>query len=470
MKNIVFILLASGLFQMNSSLCQENAALTKEQAGYLTKTSRHEKSGWIYIHIEGPAYERGFQYGFTMAAEIADGIATTAVNWEHLSALPWSWLSERAEALFADKIDPENRFELEGIRDGLRAAGHPIHTGELIAYNAWFELSSYWWPEELKKMDVRKVPQARESCSAFIATGDMTADGNIVMGHNSMSYYHEALPNVIIDIRPETGHRILMQTWAGWIHSGTDFFVTDAGLVGCETTIGGFSGFDTTGIPEFSRMRRATQDADSIGEWCAIMKKGNNGGYANAWLLGDIQTGEIARLELGLKFTSLERTRNGYYTGSNIAENLQILRFETDADETDIRNMSISRKVRWKQLMDKYAGKIDLELAQQFEADHTDTYLSTVRYGGRGLCCHAELENESCGWPTSPYYPAGTLDGKAIDAGQAKKMSFTARWGNACGLPFHADAFLSDHPQYEWMRGILKDRPTQPWVVFRAGE
>jgi hypothetical protein len=84
-----------------------------------------------------------------------------------------------------------------------------------------------------------------------------------------------------------------MQTLPGWVHSGTDFFITEAGLVGTETTIGDFKGFDEKGIPEFVRFRRATQDASSIDEWCAIMKRGNNGGYANSWLLGDVKTGAI---------------------------------------------------------------------------------------------------------------------------------------------------------------------------------
>ena len=124
----------------------------------------------------------------------------------------------------------------------------------------------------------------------------MTADGQLVLGHNTMTGFDDGFVNVIIDIQPTTGHRILMQTCPGWIHSGSDFFITDAGLVGSETTIGGFSGFEEKGIPEFCRMRRATQDADSITQWCNIMKRGNNGGYANAWLLGDTKTGEIARL------------------------------------------------------------------------------------------------------------------------------------------------------------------------------
>ena len=48
------------------------------------------------------------------------------------------------------------------------------------------------------------------------------------------------------------------------MHSGTDFFLTDAGLVGSETTISGFSGFDGEDVPEFVRMHQATQDAATI--------------------------------------------------------------------------------------------------------------------------------------------------------------------------------------------------------------
>jgi hypothetical protein len=73
-------------------------------------------------------------------------------------------------------------------------------------------------------------------------------------------------------------------------------------LCNAETTIGNFFPFDEKGVPEFARMRSTTQYADNIDEWCEIMKKGNNGGYANAWLTGDINTNEIARLELGLKY------------------------------------------------------------------------------------------------------------------------------------------------------------------------
>jgi hypothetical protein len=262
-----------------------------------------------------------------------------------------------------------------------------------------------------------------------------------------------------------------MQACAGWIHSGTDFFVTDAGLVGAETTIGDFEGFDAKGVPEFSRMRRATQDANSIDEWCAIMKRGNNGGYANAWLLGDVNTKEIARLELGLKYVGFEKKWDGYFIGSNIAEDPKLLRFETTSHDTDIRLSDIARRVRWKQLMSQNVGKIDIEAAERFEADHFDVYLGEEHPGERSLCGHWELESKPIQqWPTVPNEAWGTMDAKVVDAKMAKRMAFMARWGSACGRAFDAPKFLADHPQFDWMKDVLQSRPSEPWTAFAAGE
>ena len=446
-------------------------SLSEAQLACLRKAVNHQKHGWVYLHIEGGPRDRGFQHGYLLASEIAESLRVTRELWKHGSAMEWSWLVEKAKTMLEPNVDAENLAELDGLVEGLRAAGVVSSRAEMIAYNAWFELDGYWWPKEKKKMGADTPQPVRQSCSAFIATGRMTADGGVVLGHNSMVEYPQATANVVLDVLPAKGHRILMQAWPGWIHSGTDFFVTDAGLVGAETTIGNFEGYSEQGIPEFARMRRASQDAASIDEWCAVMKHGNNGGYANAWLLGDVRSGAIARLELGLKHTSLEKTRDGYFLGSNIAENLKVLRFETDANESDVRLSSVARRVRWKNLMSQYAGKIDVKRAEQFEADHYDAYTEKVNAGGRSLCGHFELDHEFWGaWPGGPFYPAGTFDGKVVDSTLAKAMSFAARWGSACGRPFDAQKFLAAHPQFDWMKEILKSRPTQPWTVFQAGE
>jgi hypothetical protein len=385
--------------------------------------------------------------------------------------MEWSWVVERGAGLLTAKIDAENLAELDGMVEGLAAAGIRTSRAELVAYNAQIELFDYWWPGELKKLKEGPATVAvRESCSAFVATGSWTRGGGVVLGHNTHASYAVALPNVVVDVAPEKGHRILMQTAPGWIHSGTDFFVTDAGLVGAETTMGGVHGFDPGGIPEFSRMRRAAQDADGIDAWVEIMKRGNNGGYANAWLLGDVNTGEIARLELSLKNAVLERTRDGYFAGSNVPASLRILRHETDLHEEDVRRSGVARGVRLKQLLSRARGSIDVEKAKRFEADHRDVWKGTDRPGSRGLCAHYEDDPDPASAWAAPRAPAGAIDAKVVDARMAKELSFAARWGSGCGRAFDAAAFLAAQPQFDWMAGILKSRPSRPWVVFRAGD
>lgn len=448
-------------------------ALSPLQQQWLAKAYRHEKAGWIYLHIEGEPRERGFQHGYLLAPEIAECLRVRRALWRYYTSLEWPDLLKETARFMTPRLDPENRAELLGIVDGLAAAGVPVTLDDLVAYNARFELEWYWWPEVVKKSagGSTAVTPPRQSCSAFIATGAMTRGGGVVLGHNTMFDYAEAGCRLILDLVPARGHRLLMQTFPGMIHSGTDFFITDAGLVGAETTIGGFSGFSEWGIPEFVRMRRATQDAATIDEWCAIMQEGNNGGYANAWLLGDVNTGEIARLELGLEHSALERSRDGFFLGSNVAENLKILRRETGTNESDIRASSIARRVRWKQLMREHRGRIDVALAQQFEADHYDTYTKSERPGGRTLCGHHELDADYApGWFNAPFDHWGTIDAKVVDTAMAKRMSFAARWGSACGRVFDAERYLEDHPQYDWLDGLLKDLPSEPWVEFTAGE
>jgi hypothetical protein len=442
---------------------------TAEQESWMSKAHRHEKNGWLYLHIEGTPEERGFQHGYLLANEIKESLRVLNESWKYQTALDWEWLVEVGGNMFTSKIDSENLAEIDGIVEGMKSAGVTTTRDEIVTYNGYAELHDYWWPSVKDTISPNSPDPKKESCSSFIATGGMTADGGIVLGHNTMFGYTFPLPYIIMDMVPEKGHRILMQSFAGYIHSGTDFFITESGLIGSETTIGDFFPFDVNGVPEFSRFRHATQYAGSIDEWCEMMKNGNNGGYANAWLIGDINTNEIARLELGLKYVGFEKKKDGYFVGSNVAEDLRILRFETRRNEVNIKTSSIARRVRWKQLMKQYSGKINLELAKEFEADHFDVYLNTNSPDNRTLCSHGDLDSEMYSEGV-PFDPGGTLDGKVVDSKMAKQMSFSARWGSSCGTPFNAKAFLEAHPQFDWMTGLLKDRPSQPWTVFKAGE
>jgi hypothetical protein len=87
------------------------------------------------------------------------------------------------------------------------------------------------------------------------------------------------------------------------------------------------------------------------------------------------------------------------------------------------------------------------------------------------LCGHYELDRDTAGtWPGVPYGCGGTVDAKVVDAQMARRLAFDARWGTACGKSFDATKYLDAHPQFDWMKEILKSRPTEPWVQFQAGQ
>ena len=117
--------------------------------------------------------------------------------------------------------------------------------------------------------------------------------------------------NIVFEITPEHGNRIFMDGFPGLIHSADDFAMNSAGLIVTETTIGAFHGFDPSGIPEFVRARKAVQYAANIDQFDQIMRKGNNGGLANNWLVADRNTGEIASLKIGLKNVPFKERKTG---------------------------------------------------------------------------------------------------------------------------------------------------------------
>jgi len=446
------------------------ADLTKEEQAWVAKASREMRNGWIYLHIEGKPFARGFQHGYLLAKEIAESLRVEKhMTWWD-TGREWPYFVEQTLKMFVPKIDPEFREEMEGIAAGARKAGVDASYGDIVLLNASSEIMGYWYPSSQKDDG---QPKKTGGCSAFIATGKATADGRIVMAHNTWSFFVPADSNVVIDLLPEKGSRILMQAFPAAIHSDTDFFICSSGFVGTETTIDYFKGFDPDGIPEFVRIRKAMQYARDLDEALKIMIDGNNGGYANTWLFGDVRSNEIARLELGLKFHSIERTRDGFYCGSNITENIPLLRQETDADLDNIKHSDIARRVRWLDLFDKWMGRVDVERGKLMLGDHYDVYAGKDMPGDRTICGHWELAPDPAGgtgdaW-AKPFYPAGALDGKVVDAKMAQEMSFWAKWGSSCDIPFDAEKFLREHRQYDHLKGYLKSRPAQPWTVFKSG-
>jgi hypothetical protein len=454
-----------------------SAPITKIPAAndpHLSKSYRFERGGWIYVHLEGSPHDIGYQHGYLLAPQIADAFATVKLEMTHDTGRDWEFFRRAAREMLWPKIDPEYQAELQGIVDGLQATKTKIDLDDIVAFNAFSELPDYyvpWLNEQVRgKNSRRQEPPGH--CSAFVATGSWTEDGGIVMAHSNWTTYMEgARWNIIFDIVPQQGNRIVMDGFPGAIASDDDFGVNSAGLIISETTMANFHGFDPNGKAEFVRARKAMQYANSIDEFANIMLDGNNGGYANDWLLGDNKTGEIARFELGLKHHALSRTNDGYYSGANFPSDPQVIRDETDFDTEDLANSSNARKIRWDQLLIPSKGKIDVPMAQTFLGDHYDTYTKTEGADKRTLCSHyenvAEHTSDSASGAYSPY---GAVEGKAIDSAMAKAMSFSARIGHPCGENFDAARYLSEHSEYSWEAPVLRDMIAGPWTTFGSGD
>lgn len=203
------------------------------------------------------------------------------------------------------------------------------------------------------------------------------------------------------------------------------------------------------------------------------MQQNNNGGYANSWLLGDINANEIARFEQGLEYSNLTKTKNGYFSGFNAPEDPRIRNLECgNTGYLDIRSTG-ARRVRWERLMKENFGNIDIKTASRMLADHYDVYRGQENHPCmRTICGHSDADPaEFTGLAgTVPYNPAGAFDAKVTCSELAKDLGFWARFGRACGEPFYAEEFLGRNPQWDWLRGYLKDRSAQPWTFFKALE
>jgi hypothetical protein len=449
-----------------------------KQDARLKGSYRFTRNGWIYVHLEGTPEEIGFQHGYLLAPEIEDAFHAIRVEDVHNTHHQWAFFRAAAHNMLWPKIYPEYQAELEGIVEGLHARGVKLDLDDIVALNAFAELPGYyapWYDARHKEQKQTQVsadadtpdPLSFDHCSAFVATGSYTKNHDIVMAHNNWTTYVDGERwRIMFDIVPEHGYRILMDGFPGVITSDDDFGVNSDGIMVTETTISDFHGWNPEGIPEFARSRKALQYATSIADYAKLIDKGNNGGYANDWLLGDEKTGEIGRFEEGLKHTRLWTTKDGYFVGSNFPSDPQVMKDETTFNPQDMANSENARHARWDELMKQYKGKIDTQLAEKFEGDHFDTYEKKVDPDERTLCGHIDRNPRG----NHPYEPFGAVQSKVTDSELAAHMSLIAHLGHPCGESFHVKPFLKAHPQYDWEKSILRDMPAYPWTTFTAGE
>jgi hypothetical protein len=431
----------------------------------------YELNGWKYISIHGKPKDRGYAYGYLCAKQFKEIQNTLKFLMMEAYGKDWDFFINEVSSEFKEMTKRdflELYEEMEGIANGLNDAGTKTTIDEIITWN--FYCSIPYWYSTVSDSHTSKEGGAQDRCSAFMAVGDWTEDGKIVCAHNSFTDFIDGqYSNIVLDIKPEKGHRIIMQTTACWIWSGSDFFITSKGIIGTETTIGGFVPYEKK-YPIGYRIRKAMQYGNTLDEYCEILLHENSGDYANSWLFGDINSNEILRIELGLKYHNINRTKNGFFIGFNAPYDERIRNLEVNnSGFYDIRRHQGARLVRLGDLMDEHKGKINIDIAKKIIGDHYDVYLHKENPCSRTVCAHYELdarEYMSQELRPKPFAPRGAVDGIVCNSALAKKMGFIGKFGSSCDIGFDKNEFCKKHRQYEIFCPYLHDRPSYPWTEF----
>ncbi|MFW3146200.1 MAG: C45 family autoproteolytic acyltransferase/hydrolase [Thermoplasmatota archaeon] len=424
-----------------------------------------EKEGFKYIQVSGTPDEIGYQHGCLLADLIPRSISAYAHATERSYGVNWRQVRISAMNYWL-YVPDEQKEEIDGIARGAAESGAVTHLGDpidrwdILALNAIWDIwwrfdlpGNPWWWLPFDTGLPNYEPRTPHHCSAFVATGDATADGGFVLGQSLwMPYFLSPAHAVFIDIIPNSGNRIFMEVTAGMIWSGTEYYVNSAGLVIAETTIG-TGPYQWGGVPSFVRLRKAVQYADSIDSFKDIMLENTNGAYCGDYLLADVDTNEVAILELGSHEWELKRTMNGFLPSCNYPWDPDVAK-ETGAPQ-GWDHGCYPRWVRLEQLRDRDYGNITVFHGMEYLGDHYDTVENKINPCSHTLCGH--VENASG-------YPHGSMDAKVTNRTMASRMELWARFGHSCGQPFLVEDQRRENPDYAF--DDLVDIIPKPYASF----
>jgi hypothetical protein len=387
---------------------------------------RYDDQGWIFVHIEGEPYERGYQYGSLMPDEIAEYIRKLGVvQYREDPEAGWDTQRFEADALFLRKYDDEYLTEMKGIADGAADAGgevwgRPIDLRDIVTINSVVDIGQLYDALEVTPNSLTgqaftapdeelDIEIEQHKCSAFAATGPATKNGDIVFGQIFMwSGYTGMHWNVITDVDPSDGFRVVFHTFPGGIHSGADFYLNEAGIAFGETTVMQ-TPYEANSTPQSNRARKAAQYASSIDDVERILWEQNNGMYTNDWPIADFNTGEVAILLLGTHKKKMWRTSEdmdpfgtpGFLWANNNNRDPEVRKeyvAQPDDRPFDLMFSPWNRDVAFNQFYRENKGMIDAN-------------------AGVAL------------WASSPVNRAHACDGKITNTEMAEKMVFLAHHG-----------------------------------------
>jgi len=503
MKKIV-VIFAIALMLSPTLVTFDNISAEKKSEFFFSEKYedgyRYNARGWIYLHIEGKPYDRGYQHGYLLSNEIVDHINRwsnvihaspiysgkyidhESEKYEKLSNKWWNFCRSRINKIYWDRTPEEYKDEIKGIADGVKAQGVQVHGRnvdyiDILSINQMFEFMVRF--ENQKKgfhplkslfyqikgfiptgyndissfiksfLDAPKV----DHCNGFIATGDATTEGQIVAAQGIRCggwwypYYIAQRWNVVLDIAPSDGNRLTFSSCPGYIWSDANYYHNEQGIIIIDTTTNQGLWKDS-GYSMVIRTRSAAQYSNTLDEALEYLMHKNDGLWTAAYLLGDTETGEIARLDLALYAYEIWRTKNGFYVSDNNAKSLAVRKESNglgikgellrliELPQGKMNHAYLTRRYipaprgsKMEELGEKYYGDIDLEVLKNI-----------IMY-------------------TYPVCDKGSTDLKASDTQLIEQNSLWVYWGRMNGNTWNTSDLIKN------FKGVV-DVPSAGWTFI----
>ena len=402
-----------------------------------------KREGWIVLQVYGAPYQRGYAHGHLLKKEIHQAKKVFQFLVKHELNTSLSAYMQVVRSRIVPRIQrrfPEFYEEMRGIANGAK-----VTVDFIVAWNSYISLYDFF----LQKNQLK--------CSAFIATGNATKNGDIVMAHTTHTNYADGqLSNIVLYMSPINGTAFVMQTSPGLISSTMDWFLCSTGIIGCETTIAATKYTIKLKDLYCCRIRNAMQYATSLDEYETMLTTNNGGDYANSWLLGDINTGEIMMLEIGQKTKNVKRTKNGTFHGMNAPIGPNLTEFANTMEINDIETSSGARHKRFQELLhDKYKNKIDMDNAK---AIITDTYDVLTKEDGSptGRTIYKYTDNMY-----------GSVDAKVVNTEIASNLAFWGKFGTPQSQTFSIKEHIEKYPENKEWATVVDDFPKYNWTQIQ---
>jgi hypothetical protein len=365
-----------------------------------------KRDGLNILFLKGDRFEMAYQHGKLLADDIKTGalpqahkmferqirngipqiFAITPLILRHfLKKYPESFLKSALSNGAATSTSMIN--EAYGLSEG---SGRPLEEILYAAVN----------PESLQIMVGERlsgeatalgpIVGPTSSCSAFVAWGKSTADGEILIGRNTdypLNGSYDRHPTVMY-FSPTDGTQKYQAVTSAGLHTAGVVGINESGIYIGVHTIPSVA-VSTSGLPTFASAQEVLRKARNFDEAVELFQKVKSGaGWT--YLLVSTKEKKAASVEISNRGVSIlpvssdhHGQTNHYRTAARAAEYLHI-NLSVDDD-------SIGRLKRVEDLLDENVGRLDVPAAMAILGDKYDPFYRKVRGIGNVVAVHTTM-------------------------------------------------------------------------------